>query len=235
MIIIMVSLVIIIASDTILYSFKSENISTDQLETTTWQRGAMISLLLNSEDVMNFKINGDLIKNLWSDKNYGQLSDELQYQESKELELVAVEDQENHNYEANAVDEAGEEVTINVALFPMNMEIDKYGLVVSFLNEDLSVNINKAKVLSDDSNAEQLALLIMKELKNENNLDLTEEEISLKYFGNTIEEIAGSISYHAIITYILTTNNVQNGVLTRAEVVNISKGDADGFFVNRKY
>lgn len=159
----------------------------------------------------------------------------LQYEESQMLNFHELEEPEKndlHNYEYVGVDQLGNEVQGYASLYNLN---GNYSIAISFLNADYSVNKPKALLLADDSNAEKLAYDIIEESQRIYGTDLDPEAASEKFYNSSIEQIAGAISYHAIVTLYLDQIGSESNALERAGTTNISLIDEDSFFVNRSY
>lgn len=141
---------------------------------------------------------------------------------------------ELHNYEYNGVLESGKKVTGNI-------NIGDHTLAVSFLNSDYTINDDLANLLTDDSNSEMLAYLIVKNTQEIFGTSLEPNIASKEFYNCTVEQLAGSISYHALMSSLLydkLTNGaaIDDELLTRTSVANISKeNDSDAIIVNRSY
>ncbi len=157
----------------------------------------------------------------------------VQYDEEKLLYLEDVIDDQTHNYQIIATDKDGKKVRINLALFGNY----KHNITISFLDENGNIDYKKAKVLADDSNSEMLAYLIVKETQNEIGSNLEPNEASKEYFGTSIERLAGDISYHSIVAYILSYYNISDRPLLYEKVknINIAVNDSDSLYMNRSY
>ncbi len=156
-----------------------------------------------------------------------------QYEEEKLIYLEDVVDDETHNYQVIATDSQGKEVRINLALFGNY----KHNIVISFLDDNGNIDYKKARVLADDSNSEMLAYLIVKETQKEMGTNLEPNEASKEYFGTSLERLAGDISYHSIVAYILSYYNITDRPLLYEKVqnINIAVNDDDSVFMNRPY
>ncbi len=157
----------------------------------------------------------------------------VQYEEEKLVYLEDVLDDETHNYQIIATDEEGKEVRINLALFGNY----KHNITISFLDDNDNIDAKKAKALADDSNSEMLAYLIVKETQKEMGTNLEPNEAAKEYFGTSLERLAGDISYHSIVAYILSYYNINDRPLLYEKVqnINIAVDDDDSVFMNRPY
>lgn len=200
----------------------------------------IISGMIDSEDFINEKSNKERLKLAWSyifNRNFrvNEFVQNLQYNEKKLLKFdkLPIEEQnEYHNYQYIGYDKNGEKVQGFASLYRVK---DNYSIAISFLNSDLSVNQKKAELLADDSNAEKLAYDIIRETQELYHTDLPPEEASQKFYNSTIEQIAGAISYHAVVTLAIEEFGVESESLIRAATTDISLIDSDAFFVNRSY
>lgn len=204
------------------------------------QQKTIISGMIDSEDFINETSNLKRVQygfNYIFNRNFeiNQLLNDLQYQEAELLifdELPPSEQNEYHNYEYIGYDQAGEQVQGYASLY----EVDgNYSIAISFLNSDYTVNQSKAKLLADDSNAEKMAYDIIRETQEIYQSNYSPEKASEFYYNSTIEQIAGAISYHAIVTLIIDEYEVESDALIRAATTDISLIDSDAFFVNRAY
>ncbi len=209
-------------------------------DTNIWQQRSIIKGMLDAEDFIDEPKTINKIKMgigyvINRDYEINQLINQLQYKEPSLLsfeELPLDEQNEYHNYGYVGYDKEGNKVQGYASLYDVD---GNYSIAISFLNSDLSVNERKAELLADDSNAEKMAYDIIRETQELYGSNLTPEEASQKYYNSTIEQIAGAISYHAIVTLIIDKYDIESDALIRAATTDISLIDDDAFYVNRAY
>ncbi len=210
------------------------------LNASSYFHRIIVEGMMDSEELKNITETKDYIKKgisyLFSDNYHiNKMISSFQYNE-KELiqfqELPPEEQTELHNYKYVGYDKDGNEVEGFASLYAPN---NNYSIAISYLNSDLTVNRPKALLLADDSNAEKLAYDIIEETQKRYDSDLTPEEASMKYYNSSIEQIAGAISYHAVVTLYMDEIDADNSVIEHAATTNISLIDHDSFFVNRSY
>lgn len=112
-----------------------------------------------------------------------------------------------------------------------------HNLVVSLKDDNGEISKEQTRLLSDDSTSELLTYLIIEQVQTITGKKVNPDAAAQSFYGNTIEQLAGSISYHAVIAYILAENDIQDEerLYEKVEEVNITKKDNDSFFVNRSY
>ncbi len=209
-------------------------------DANNYQQRVIISGMLDSED---FIAETDMSKRIKMGLSYifnrsyeiNQLVEELQYNEDELLifdELPLEEQNEYHNYEYIGYDQEGNQVRGYASLYDV---AGNYSIAISFLNSDYTVNQEKARLLADDSNAEKMTYDIIRETQELYGTDLSPEQASQKFYNSTIEQIAGAISYHAIVTLIIDEYGIESDALIRSATTDISLIDDDAFFVNRAY
>lgn len=164
---------------------------------------------------------------------YSKEINSLQYVENELLTLEEV-NEDDHNYEFIAVDALGKEVIGNVAIYGKKENVK---LVISFFDDNKNIDMKKARVLSDDSNAEMLAYLIVEQTQKIYETDMDPNEASKYFYGSNIEKLAGDISYHAIVAYIISSYELNNleEVEQKVEQINIDKTDNNNFLMSRRY
>ncbi len=207
---------------------------------SSFMQRTIIKGMIDSEDFINennnikrLKLAGSYVFN--RDYRANQLINQVQYDEQELLvfdELPIEEQNEYHNYGYTGYDKDGNEVSGYASLYDVD---GNYSIAISFLNSDYTVNQDKALLLADDSNAEKMTYDIIRETQELYGTDLTPEQAAQKFYSSSIEEIAGAISYHAIVTLIIDKYNVESDALERAATTDISLVDSDAFFVNRRY
>ncbi len=161
-----------------------------------------------------------------------KLTQNVQYEEESPIELEYVGEMDNHNYTYSGYLQSGEAVTGNIAIWG---SADQMQAAISYQDGNGNVDYNKALLLSDDSNAEMLAYLIIETIQQALNTNYSPDEAATIYFNCTLEEMAGSISYHAIVSLISRDYPVGEIALSKVMTANISTIDEDGVFVNRSY
>ncbi len=221
-------------------TYPIEDYVDNKLNAPNYLQRVIFSGMADSDNVINAKSINEILDYAASyifnhDLRINQQIINLQYKESTLLDFHELEKSEQtdlHNYEYIGMDENQNTVQGYASLYNYN---GNYSIAISFLNEDYSVNMPKALLLADDSNAEKLAYDIIEESQRIYGTDLEPEQASQKFYNSSIEQIAGAISYHAIVTLYLEQTDVSNKALEHAATTNISLIDEDSFFVNRSY
>ncbi len=211
-----------------------------QLNSSSYFHRIIVEGMMDSETLKQISDPWTLIKKAVSylfSNNYhiNKLIASYQYQEPDLIqfrELPENQKTELHNYEYVGYDKTGKEVQGYASLYEPD---GNYSIAISFLNEDWTVNRPKALLLADDSNAEKLAYDIIEETQKIYGSKLDPQTASIKYYNSTIEQIAGAISYHAVVTLYMDEIDADNEVIKHAATTDISLIDHDAFFVNRSY
>ncbi len=216
-------------------TYPINNYVDEKLNASVFFHDALLYSLVNSESLLTSNNLKEDIKSFFIDSffdltNYNKYIQDSQYKENNLIYLEPVDGVDEYNYLYNGYLEDGTLVTGRLALFNFN---GNPAIALSFLDENGDVDPNLVKLLADDSNSEYLTYLIMEEIQNELGTLLEPNDAYENYFGNSFEEIAGSIAYHALTTKYIIENGGSEYVLGHTQVVNISKGDDDGVFVNR--
>ncbi len=207
----------------------------EKLNSNVSFRTFVINSLINSEEINQ----GDnLLNKGWDlitiqfnkDMKYGKKVDDFQYEEQSLVTLQPGDVEGEYIY--SGVMQQGIEVSGDVRIFKQD---DQYAINVSFLDSDSQVDIEKAILLADDSNAEMLTYLIIEETQKLYGTNLDPDDAAKKYYGSNIEKLAGSISYHAMLTILTIKDESKETVLSHSSVVNISTIDEDSLYINRKY
>ncbi len=167
-----------------------------------------------------------------TNNQYRKLTQELQYEEVKPVTLEYVGEQYDHNFEYTVYTKNGESVRGNVAIWGDGNEIST---AISFLANDGSIDTQKALAFSDDSNSEMLAYLLIEACQDYFSTNYEPNQAAQKFFGASIETVAGSISYHALVSYLTTVEDLGAVTFDKVKVANISTIDEDGFLVNQSY
>ncbi len=220
--------------------YNVENYVTEKLEGSSIIHNIIIDGLLNYstfvEDKSHKVFIKDIIKTIGTSFwRYQSYVINAQYKENKLITLIELKDDATleHNYSYTGQLKNGKDVTGYIAIFPNNKN---YSIAVSFLDGNGIIDKDKIELLSDDSNSEYLVYQIIQATQEMYNTNM-EPNIAAKYYYNSsIEQIAGSISYHAIVAKILIEKNIDDpNLLRHVEIANISKNDDDSIILNRKY
>ncbi len=211
-----------------------------QLNSSSYFHRIIIEGMMDSEVLKQIDNPWTLVKKAMGylfSNNYhiNKLIASYQYQESKLIQFRELPDNQKnelHNYEYIGYDKNGKEVQGYASLYEPE---GNYSIAISFLNEDLTVNRPKALLLADDSNAEKLAYDIVEETQKIYGSKWDPQTASINYYNSTIEQIAGAISYHAVVTLYMDEIDADNEVINHAATTDISLIDHDAFFVNRSY
>lgn len=209
----------------------------EQTESNSFMHNQILSAMNNSTLFFESdnKIQTAIATFFDNDINFEKKINSVQYSEPKLISLfeLPVPDQ-THNFEYTGYLNDNTQATGNI-------NIGDHQLAVSFLNPDLSLNRNLALLLSDDSNAEMLAYLIIENTQRVYQTSLSPNKGAEEFYNCNLEQLAGSISYHAFLSLYLHDQEV-NGfsidktVMIRTSVVNVSaKNDPDSFIVNRSF
>lgn len=170
---------------------------------------------------------------VWSDrKKYTNFIQNNQYVEKTPISIKYVGQQYDHNFEYQGILEDDSNVTGNIAIWKDDNGIST---AISFQDKNGQIDKNKALLLTDDSNAEMLAYLIIETIQSNLNTNYEPDEAASKFFNCSLEEMAGSISYHAATSLYSTENTIGDKAFEKVKTANISTKDADGFLVNQAY
>lgn len=163
---------------------------------------------------------------------YIKITQQYQYQESTPVSVKYVGEQGNHNFEYTGYLEDGTEVTGNFAIWGTTGDVLT---AISFQDGDGNIDADKARLFTDDSNAEMMAYLLIESAQAYLGTDLEPNEAAMTFFNCSLENVAGSISYHAATS--LASLEIPMGDLTieKVKTANISTIDEDGFLVNQSY
>lgn len=209
----------------------------EELNSNEFFRHQMIRSILSFDELQGIDGLGHqiifLLKGTFSaPDNYGIMIQDHQYDESIIVEINAITGQEDHNYEYCGTLNNQQKVTGNLAIFESS---EGYSVAVSFQDENGNIDPNKSKLLIDDSNAEMLAYLIVEETQSIYGTNMEPDSASEYYYSTTIEELAGSISYHAAASLVVYSFGESEIVFDKVKTANISTEDPDGFLINRNY
>lgn len=203
----------------------------EQMNATKLFKGIMLGSLINSEDILkgnSFKF--AVPSFIFDSADYSEYIQNNQYIESAPIYLTEVYDNEAYNYLYTGYLPDGSEVTGRLAIFEYNNNV---ALAISLLDEAGNPDPQLATLLSDDSNSEYLMYLIMEEIQSYLNSNMEPNLAAETYFDNSLEQLAGSFSYHALTTKYILENGGSDYVMSHTEVINITKNDSDGIFINR--
>lgn len=131
----------------------------------------------------------------------------------------------NFEYKSN-------QVSSNISI---SNNINLYQLVIS-MQKNSKFCQQCAKLLANDYNSELLSYEIIKYIQFDNKSFMSPNNASMYYFDSTFQQLAGSISLHALISLVLSENNLENTKLfMHANQINISKQDFDNFIINKTF
>lgn len=207
----------------------------DDLDQLFFIRNNITKGLVDSEEILS--LNSDfnrvmfIIGEIFNFKyDVGQTIKSNQYSETERVTLTKInEDFFGYQYKATL---NGEDLE---GLIALNGDLTNTTIAVSFEDSNNVLQTNNILYFVDDSNSEMLSYLIIEELQKLYETNMNPDDFSMMIFNCTLEELAGSISYHAIATYILNKNNNSDSALIHASEVNIGTIDSDGKFVNHSY
>lgn len=163
---------------------------------------------------------------------YIRFTQKNQYVETEPITLKYVGEAYDHNFKYTGVLSDGTEVTGNLAIWGNASNVST---AISFQDKNGNIDPQKAALFTDDSNAEMMAYLMIEAIQDYFGTDYEPNEAAMKFFNCTMENVAGSISYHAATS--LDSLEVPMGELTieKVKTANISTIDVDGFLVNQAY
>lgn len=218
--------------------YPSTNYVDEELNSLLIYRNMIIKFLLESSEIMTSqnsleKIN-EIGQTIFMGHQYYQITNNNQYQEQQPIDLELDDNQQQNNeyiYNYQGVDQNNQLHQGQVAIF----DPDNYSLTVSFLDENGEIDEALTKLFIDDSNAETLAYEIVMETQRIYDTDLEPNQASKYYYNCSIEQLAGDISYHAIVCYLAMQMFDKEMVLSYVEVANIANYDSDAKFVNHRY
>lgn len=214
----------------------SEYVS-ERMDASAILRSGVLGSMARYDDLVNaqaglgskFEILLDVFQ---SRSTFIKFSQQHQYQEVKPISLEYVGEQENHNFEYTGYLADGSQVTGNLAIWGTTTDV---GTAISFQTTDGQISADKAALFTDDSNAEMMAYLMIEAIQAYLGTEYEPEEASLKFFNCSIENVAGSIAYHAAISLYSIDNPVGDLTIEKVKTANISTVDKDGFLVNQSY
>lgn len=211
----------------------------ESLDTSSLYSNFIIQSMLNLEQFENSftikeKLNTVINSVVNKEYNYTKEVYNLQYVEKSLIKLVEISNDETHNYEFQVNNNLNKNISGNIAIYG---EEDNVNLVISLQDSNSEIDINKARVLVDDSNAEALAYLIVEQTQNLYQTELEPNEACKYFYGSTLEKLAGDISYHAVVSYFLEAYNINDNsqVYEKVKEININKNDSENFYMSRKF
>ncbi len=175
----------------------------------------------------------DIMFDVFKDRTtYIDFTQSHQYEETEAVSLQYVGESYDHNFKYTGVLADGTEVTGNLAIWG---EADNVSTAISFQDGEGNIDRNKAELFTDDSNAEMMAYLMIEAVQSYFGTNYEPNEAAYKFFNCPLENVAGSISYHAATS--LASLDYEMGDLTvdKVKTANISTVDEDGFLVNQAY
>lgn len=209
----------------------------ERMDASAILRGGMIGSmaryddLANQDETLGSKL--DIILSIFGDRStYIKFTQQNQYLETQPITLTYVGEAYDHNFKYTGVLADGTSVTGNLAIWGT---ADNVSTAISFQDGNGGIDRQKASLLTDDSNAEMLAYLMIEAIQEYFDTNYEPNEAALKFFNCSLENVAGSISYHAATS--LASTQYQMGELTvdKVKTANISTIDEDGFLVNQSY
>lgn len=172
-----------------------------------------------------FKVFGDR-------STYIKFTQDHQYVEQTPVTLKYVGEAYDHNFKYTGVLSDGTEITGNLAIWG---DVTAVSTAISFQDKDGSINKQKAELFTDDSNAEMMAYLMIEAVQEYFGTSYEPNEAAIKFFNCSLENVAGSISYHAATTLVSTEIETAEATVDKVKTANISTVDEDGFLVNQSY
>lgn len=163
---------------------------------------------------------------------YMEFTQNNQYVEPQPIRIEYVGEQEDHNFQYIGYLEDGTEVRGNFAVWETS---DQVLTAISFQDGNGNIDINKARLFADDSNAEMLAYLLIEATQTYLGTSYSPDDAAYKFFNCSLEAVAGSIAYHAAGSLASFEFNVGEDAIQKVKTANISTIDDDGFFVNQSY
>lgn len=163
---------------------------------------------------------------------YIKFTQDNQYVESEPITLEYVGEEYDHNFEYTGVLSDGTKVSGNLAIWG---DATNVSTAISFTDGNGNVDPDKAALFTDDSNAEMMAYLMIESIQSYFGTSYEPNEAALKFFNCSLENVAGSISYHAATSLASTTIDMGDKTVSKVMTANISTVDDDGFLVNQSY
>ncbi|WOO86603.1 hypothetical protein RZE82_05675 [Mollicutes bacterium LVI A0039] len=209
----------------------------ERMDASAILRSGVIGSMVRYDDLVTTESTlGDKISVIWqvfvNRAEFINLTQRNQFVETIPLRVEYVGEQETHNFEYIGYLEDGTEVRGNLAIWGNDDEVLS---AISYQDGNGNVDANKAKLFTDDSNAEMMAYLLIEAVQEYMGTEYEPNEAALAFFNCSLENVAGSISYHAAAS--LSTFDTQIGDLAfeKVKTANLSTIDEDGYFVNQSY
>lgn len=187
--------------------------------------------LVTQDDSLGSRV--DTILNVFKERStYIKFTQSNQYIESAPITLEYVGESYDHNFKYTGTLADGSVVTGNLAIWG---DANNVSTAISFQDGNGNIDKDKAALFTDDSNAEMMAYLMIEAIQGYFGTNYEPNEAALKFFNCSLENVAGSISYHAATS--LASTEIEMGELTldKVKTANISTVDEDGFLVNQSY
>lgn len=218
-------------------NYPVENYVDERMDAFAILRAGMIGSMIRYDDFVNkdesFGTKADIMLNIFNDRHmYTKFTQEHQYVETTPISLKYVGEEYDHNFEYTGVLEDGTSVSGNLAIWG---DAQNVSTAISFQDGKGNIDKGKAALFTDDSNAEMMAYLMIEAIQDYFDTDYEPNEAALKFFNCSLEDVAGSISYHAATSLASTEIKVGDVTLGKVKTANISTVDEDGFLVNQAY
>ncbi len=195
--------------------------------------GSMASYdqLVNQDETLGAKF--DILLNVFKERNkFISFTQDQQYEEATPVTLKYVGESYDHNFKYTGVLADGTSVTGNLAIWGTASNVST---AISFQDSDGGIDVSKAALFTDDSNAEMMAYLMIEAVQSYFGTSYEPNEAALKFFNCSLENVAGSISYHAATSLASTEYPMGELTVSKVKTANISTVDEDGFLVNQSY
>lgn len=214
-----------------------ENYVDERMNASAILRSGVIGSMVHYDEIVasegsKIKTIGILWNVFWERNTYMDMTQQLQYIETKPIRIEYVGEKGDHNFQYIGYLEDGTEVRGNLAIWG---SVDAVSTAISFQDGKGNIDVNKARLLTDDSNAEMLAYLLIESTQMFFGTEYEPNEAALKFFNCTLENVAGSIAYHAAASYEASQNGIGELSFDKVKTANISTIDEDGYFVNQSY
>ncbi len=218
-------------------TYPPANYVDERMDASAILRSGMIGSMSKYDEI----ISGDgglgsrirLLLDVFSDRaTFIKFTQENQYVEPQAITLQYVGEQYDHNFEYQGTLADGTIVTGNLAIWGDSNEVST---AISFQDSDGNIDENKARLFTDDSNAEMMAYLLIEAIQDYFGTNYEPNEAAIKFFNCSIENVAGSISYHAATSLASLQYEMGEQTVDKVKTANISTVDEDGFLVNQSY
>lgn len=199
-------------------------------------RSGMIGSMARYDDLIsqdNQISKVEIMLSVFKDRSrYISFTQDNQYLESEPISLEYVGEKYDHNFEYSGVLADGTKVTGNLAVWG---DATNVSTAISFQDGNGNIDTDKAALFTDDSNAEMMAYLMIEAIQNYFGTSYEPNEAALTFFNCSLENVAGSISYHAATSLASTEQEMGELTVDKVKTANISTIDEDGFLVNQSY